>query len=137
SSDMRFADGFHAFMIAVVSRKRAALIGQRMVRDDVTQRAEHAELDASLAELAAVGSGRRLDGERLSGDAFARACQRIFDWLGMTPMPQVFAPRSPTLPHVAAALGRIRGVRTRPVLLEPRFFRDDAGPLLAFLREDD
>jgi NHLM bacteriocin system ABC transporter ATP-binding protein len=137
SSGTRFADGFHAFLIAVVSRKRAALMAQRLMRDGAAQSSEFAELGASFMELAAVGSGRRLQGDRLSGDAFARACQRIFAWLELAPPPQVVAPRSTALPHMQAALGRIAGVRTRAVLLEPEFWRGDAGPLLAFLREDE
>ncbi len=136
-SGTRFADSFYAFLVAVASQKRATLAAERLHRDAASAAAERVQLGESLAELAAVGSGLRLEGERLSGDAFARACRRIFAWLKLASPPRLVEPRGPGLSHMQAALSRMTGVRTRAVLLDGAFWKDDAGPLLGFLIERD
>jgi NHLM bacteriocin system ABC transporter ATP-binding protein len=136
-SGTRFADAFYAFLVAVASQKRAALAAERLHRDATSAAVEREQLGESLGELAAVGSGQRLGGERLSGDAFERTCQRIFAWLELASPPRVMTPRSSALSHMQAALSRMTGVRTRSVLLEGTFWKDDAGPLLGFLIEGE
>ncbi len=138
SGGARFTEGFYAFLVAVASRRRTELASARLAQDAASRPAERAQLGGALQELAAVGQGRMLDRfmrERPGGEAFERACRRIFGWLELDPAPRIVVPAGPALSHMQAALARMTGVRTRAVLLEGAWWKHDAGPLLGFVAD--
>lgn len=138
SADAAFAAGFYAFVVAVVSAQRGALAEARLQRDARSHEAEHEFVASALEQLAAVGTDQRLSLlEPVRDDAFERACRQIFSWLKLDPMPRVATPKSATLSDMHAALSATTGVRTRAVLIENDFLKDDSGPLLGFLVEGD
>jgi len=127
-----FFAGFHAFVVADVSRRRAALQEGRLRGDAASRRAERRFVSEALAELASVGGARRLEHTMGVGDAFEQACEAIARCLRMEP-PRIVSPKGPQLSHMQAALSRMTGVRTRTLLLEGVWWVDDAGALLGFL----
>jgi NHLM bacteriocin system ABC transporter ATP-binding protein len=131
-----FAADFGAFVVEVASRKRAALAAARADRALTARASEHSQLEASFAMLAAVGGERTPAVERADSDDFARACGAILGHLKLPAPARLLPPRSASPLHVRLAIARIGAVRSRGVLLEGTFWRDDAGPLLAFLCED-
>ncbi len=135
SNSAGFAAGFYAFVVSVVSARRAEFADGRLSRDAVSREAERRFVADSLAKLALVGRGQRL-GVELRGDAFERACQVITRFLNVD-SPRVVRPQGQSLSHMQMALSRMTGVRTRGVLLERRWFEHDNGPLLGFLILED
>ena len=127
-----FAAGFHAFVVAEVSRRRAALQQDRLRGDAASRRAERRSVSEALADLAAVGGARRLERTVAAGDAFEQACLAIAACLRMDP-PRLVKPQGPLLSHMQAALSRMTGVRTRALLLDGVWWVHDAGALLGFL----
>ena len=136
SGGVGFADGFYAFVVSVVAERRARLADSRIERDLKSATAERTFVAESLQRLAAVGSGRRLDVEFGGADAFERVCRRIAGFLQVD-APRIVRPAGSTLSQMQAALSRMTGIRTRGVLLEKKWYEDDAGPLLGFLLESD
>ncbi len=131
-----FADGFYRFVVRVVSRRRAELANLRLSRDAMSHNTERRLLAESLGQLAAVGRGERLPPDVGGVGEFERACRLIAGFLGAD-APRVVSPEGWTFSHMQMALSRTTGIRTRRVLLEPGWFRDDNGPLLAFTLEQD
>jgi NHLM bacteriocin system ABC transporter ATP-binding protein len=136
SGGAAFASEFSAFVVSVAAARRAQLAKIRLERDAVSDRAERVFLSRSLAELAAVGSGERVEPEVGGSDAFERTCRTIAHFLGIAPPRIVDSPGS-SLSTMQAALSRMIGIRTRPVLLEKGWQEHDSGPLLGFLLESD
>jgi NHLM bacteriocin system ABC transporter ATP-binding protein len=144
SGRAEFAQGFSAFVEAVVASRRAQFARDRLQRDDASRSAELDATSAALSELAAVGSSGRLQKARREGTAltgpsqtpFQLACQRIFEALELDPWPEVHPPEGSELPDLQLALSRIHGVRSRAVLLDAGFPEIDGGPLLAFYTAD-
>jgi len=131
-----FADGFYAFVVAFVAKRRAELASTRISRDVASKTAERLGVGISLARLASVGRGERLAPEVGGAHPLDRACRTIANWLGIEP-PRVVRPGGSSLSQMQAALSRMTGVRTRGVLLEKRWFDGDAGALLGFAMADD
>ncbi len=127
---------FHAFVIGVLGRKRKELEQARIYLDAASHRAERQFLDESLRQLASVGSDRHLAPGTSGGGSLARACSILSSWLAI-PMPRVVEPEGVTLSLMERALSLVTGVRTRPVLLEGRWWESDNGALLGFVLGDD
>jgi NHLM bacteriocin system ABC transporter ATP-binding protein len=135
-----FAQGFTAFVEAVVAARRAQFARDRLLRDEASRSAEAHATSATLTALSNVGSSARLREARRGGatpsltsqSPFQLACRRIFEALELEPWPEVHPPAGAELPDLQLALSQIHGVRTRAVLLEAGFPAIDAGPLLAF-----
>lgn len=130
SHSASFAEGFYAFVVAVVSQRRADLASTRLRRDDDSRGAERRFVAESLARLAAVGRGERLP-PRIEGDDFARTCHVLAHFLNVE-SPRVVPPQGSSLSHMQMALSRMTGIRTRGVLLEGSWPKHDNGALLAF-----
>jgi ATP-binding cassette subfamily C protein len=131
-----FAEGFNAFVLGVAAARRSQLAKIRLERDADSHGAERIALSRSLAELAAVGSGQRVE-RRLGGtDAFERACRLIARHLGVLP-PRILEAPENSLSSMQAALSRMTGIRTRSVLLEKDWHEHDSGALLGFVLEED
>ncbi len=130
-----FADRFYAFVIGVVAARRAGLATGRLDRDRVSKDAEQRRIQDSLAKLALVGSGRRLEADFGSGDGLQRACRMICHSMGIE-RPYIPETRGSRLSDMQATLSRATGVRTRSVLLEGDWRQHDNGPLLGFLVEE-
>jgi ATP-binding cassette subfamily C protein len=140
SGRAEFAQGFSAFVEAVVAARRAQFARERLRRDEDSSTDEAHTTSLALAELAQVGSRGRLQEAMRTGanvgsgasSAFERACQRVFRALELDPWPEVRAPEGRALSDMQRALSQIHGVRTRAVLLEGEFPKLDGGPLLGF-----
>jgi len=131
-----FAEGFYAFVLGVAAARRSQLAKIRLERDADSHGAERVFVSRALAELAAVGSGERVE-RRLGGsDAFERACRVIARHLGVAP-PRILDPPENSLSSMQAALSRMTGIRTRAVLLEKDWQEHDSGSLLGFVLDED
>jgi NHLM bacteriocin system ABC transporter ATP-binding protein len=131
-----FADGFYAFVVSIVARRRARLTAARLERDELSHKAERSTISNALAKLARVGSGERLAPDLGTGDPFDQTCRVIAHYLGVD-APHVVAPTGDKLSHMQTALSRLTGIRTRNVLLEGKWYEHESGPLLGFLLEPD
>jgi ATP-binding cassette subfamily C protein len=131
-----FASGFYRFVVRVVSLRRAELASMRLGRDSRSRTHESVLLAESLDRLAAVGRAERLVPEIGGAENLERACRLIARWLAID-APRVVRPEGRAFSHVQLALSRTTGMRTRRVVLEPGWHRNDNGPLLAFLIEQD
>jgi NHLM bacteriocin system ABC transporter ATP-binding protein len=134
SGGAAFADGFYAFVVAYVAARRADLASTRIFRDTASKEAEKKFVGESLARLASVGRGERLAVDVGGAHALDRVCRTIADHIRIE-APRVVKPAGTSLSQMQAALARMTGVRTRGVLLEKRWFDDDAGALLAFVMD--
>jgi NHLM bacteriocin system ABC transporter ATP-binding protein len=132
----QLAEAFYAFVVGVAAARRAQLDKIRLERDAASRGAERVFVSQSLAQLAAVGSGERIEPEVGGSDAFERACRIITRFLDVDP-PRVMDRPGSSLSSMQAALSRITGIRTRSVLLEKGWQLHDSGPLLGFLLEED
>jgi NHLM bacteriocin system ABC transporter ATP-binding protein len=131
-----FADSFHALVVELLGRRRKDLESARLGLDEASHQAERRFLDESLRQLASVGSGQRLGTATSGGGPLARACSLITTWLAM-PMPHIVEPEGTSVSHMDRALSLATGVRTRSVLLEGAWWKEDNGALLGFTVGED
>ena len=129
--------GFSALVLTVASRRRHDLARHRLERDDASFAAEGGKLAGALGKLARVGRAERLTTalETAGGD-LSRALSVIHEAAQVAP-PRLDVPADARLSEVQAALARSTGARSRPVLLEGRWWEGDSGPLLGFVMPDE
>jgi ATP-binding cassette subfamily C protein len=132
-----FMHGFSALVLTVASRRRNELARHRLERDEASLAAEGGKLAGALGKLARVGRAERLTTalETAGASDLGRALAVIHDALGV-PAPRLDLPAGARLSEVQAGLARSTGARSRPVLLEGRWWEGDSGPLLGFVMPD-
>jgi NHLM bacteriocin system ABC transporter ATP-binding protein len=140
-----FMHGFATLALAVTGRRRDELARHRMERDHASLAAEGGKLAASLGKLARVGRAERLTmALETGGGDLARALAVVHEASGL-PAPRLDESAEPgekgagagtRLSEVQATLARATGARSRPVLLEGRWWHADGGPLLGFVMPD-
>jgi NHLM bacteriocin system ABC transporter ATP-binding protein len=132
-----FVHGFSTLVLTVAGRRRADLARHRLERDGASFAAEEGQLDASLGRLARVGRAERLTAAiDAGGGDLARALAAIHQ-AAETSAPRVDLHGGARLSEVQAALARSTGARSRPVLLEGRWWQGDSGPLLGFVMPEE
>ncbi len=134
--DAAFAAAFYAFVVAFLARQRVQIEEARLERDAASREAESQFVSDSLRQLALVGRGQRLAPDIGRGEAFEMACKKIAVWLEV-PIPPIPLPKGNSLSHMQAALSRLTGLRTRKVLLDEDWHKNDAGALLGFLMGEE
>jgi ATP-binding cassette subfamily C protein len=135
-----FVQGFSTLVLTVAGRRRAELARHRLERDEASHAAEGGKLAGALGKLARVGRAERLTAAlETGGGDLARALSVIHEASGVAAgVPAAMALQAgPRLSEVQAALARSTGARSRPVLLEGRWWEGDSGPLLGFVMPDE
>ena len=132
-----FVHGFSTLVLTVAGGRRTDLARHRLERDGASLDAEEGQLDASLGRLARVGRAERLTAAVDAGGGDLSRALAVIHQAAHTSPPRVDLHAGARLSEVQAALARSTGARSRPVLLDDRWWMGDSGPLLGFVMPEE
>lgn len=140
NKSISFADELYRFVVAHLARQRVEIARTRIELDGASRANERAFVADALEQLALVGRGERLAEEEAAAKTpFEHAGRHIAKFLGVTELraPWPPGPERAPLGKIQTAVSQITTVRTRRVLLEGAWWRNDSGALLGFLLDDN
>ncbi|MFQ5731439.1 MAG: NHLP bacteriocin export ABC transporter permease/ATPase subunit [Planctomycetaceae bacterium] len=125
---------FHEVILTAAAENRKQSVAAERKRLDDKRRMERQQSEAALFQLAAAASPKADDGLSSDADPLLSACRLVGERTGITiAKPQKSGEQSSGDP--VDVIARASAVRVRRVVLSEGWWRDDNGPLLAFLKE--
>ncbi|MDA8333475.1 MAG: NHLP bacteriocin export ABC transporter permease/ATPase subunit [Peptococcaceae bacterium] len=129
-------ESFHQMILRFLSVRLGDRAGDERERARAREAADLEAMEQAVALLAAAADGNTAGvGARAGGDDLLAACRLVGEALGVA----IVAPTREQVADGAGHLARIAdasGLRVRQVLLSGRWWRQDAGPLLAYREAD-
>ena len=128
-------DAFHRLMLDLVAAERRRSEERDRQRVEATAQVDQSALENAYTHLASVFVPEVERYVDMPEDQLLAACRMVGQALGLDIRPHPDSERRVKQADPLAGIAKASRIRTRKILLEDRWWRRDAGPLLGYIEE--